>query len=74
MGRIVVSVVVLGVMLGCGKGETDTVGAGRTDREPDSVISQSKVPNAAAVGAAMKIADSGQTRVARQDSVSNAPE
>lgn len=61
----------LSLAAGCGKGTT--VGAGRTEAERDSVLAGSRVPNAAAVKAALTVADSGRTRVGREDSISVEP-
>jgi len=43
------------VLSACGQGTKASTG--RTERETDSVIANSKVPNARAVGSAMRVAD-----------------
>jgi hypothetical protein len=40
-----------------------------TQRQKDSILANSKIPNAGAVGRAMKAADSTSARVLRADSV-----
>jgi len=51
----------------CGQGTKTSTG--RTERETDSVIANSKVPNAKAVGSAMRVADSASARNAALDTV-----
>lgn len=41
-----------------------------TQREKDSLVAQSRIPNARAVGAALRVADSATARRARIDSAS----
>jgi hypothetical protein len=50
-----------------------TAGTGRTERERDSVIGQSKVPGAAAVQRALTVSDSAASRGARMDSAATQP-
>jgi hypothetical protein len=50
-----------------------TAGTGRTERERDSVIGQSKIPGAAGVQKALDVADSSRNRVAREDSIATSP-
>lgn len=45
---------------------------GRTERETDSVIGQSKVPGAPVVQKALDASDSARARVAAQDSIATA--
>jgi hypothetical protein len=52
---------------------TVTVGTGRTERERDSIIGQSKVPGAAAVQRALTVSDSATSRGARMDSAAAQP-
>ena len=40
-----------------------------TQRQKDSILANSRIPNAGAVGRAMKAADSASTRALRADSV-----
>jgi hypothetical protein len=51
----------------CGQGTKASTG--RTEREADSVIANSKVPNARAVGSAMRAADTASARNAAVDTV-----
>ena len=46
---------------------------GRTERETDSVIANSSAPGAPVAKKALDAADSSRTRVAREDSLANAP-
>jgi Spy/CpxP family protein refolding chaperone len=48
-------------------------GTGRTERERDSVIGQSKIPGAGGVQKALDVADSSRNRVAREDSIATSP-
>ena len=50
-----------------------TAGTGRTERERDSIIGQSKVPGAGAVGRALQASDSAGSHNARLDSAAAAP-
>ncbi|HEU4648330.1 MAG TPA: hypothetical protein VFS33_04675 [Gemmatimonadales bacterium] len=50
-----------------------TAGTGRTERERDSIIGQSKLPGAAVVGKALQASDSAAARRAAQDSAAAAP-
>ena len=58
-------------MLACGSGNSsqtvnrDTL----TQRQKDSILANSKIPNARAVGRAMTAADSASARALRADSV-----
>jgi hypothetical protein len=51
----------------------ETAGTGRTERERDSLIGQSKVPGGSAVKRALDVADSSHNRIAREDSAAAAP-
>jgi hypothetical protein len=64
-----------GVTLGAckGQGSSVTAGTGRTERERDSIIGQSKVPGAGAVQRALNVSDSAQQRGARLDSAAAQP-
>ena len=59
------------VLAGCKS--SVTAGTGRTERERDSVIGQSKLPGAAVVGKALQVSDSAAARRAAQDSAAAAP-
>jgi hypothetical protein len=50
-----------------------TAGTGRTERERDSIIAQSKLPGAGVVGKALQVSDSSAARRAAQDSAAAAP-
>jgi hypothetical protein len=50
-----------------------TVGTGRTERERDSIIGQSKVPGAPVVQRALQVSDSASSRGARLDSAAAQP-
>ena len=50
------------------KGSSVTAGTGRTERERDSIIGQSRVPGAGAVQRALDVSDSARQRGARLDS------
>jgi hypothetical protein len=59
----------LGLLLlaGCG-GKTEQP----PERIPDTVLAKSKLPNANAVGAALRLRDSAAARRAREDSIAGA--
>lgn len=57
----------------CSCRSTVTAGTGRTERERDSIIGQSKAPGAAAVQRALTVTDSGASRTARMDSAAAQP-
>jgi hypothetical protein len=59
------------LLVGCRS--TTTAGTGRTERERDSVIGQSKVPGAHAVKRAMDVQDSARARTLQTDSASTEP-
>lgn len=50
-----------------------TAGAGRTERERDSIIGHSKVPGAGAVRKALDVSDSAQHRQTALDSAAAQP-
>lgn len=64
-------VVSLGVMMACGSNQSnETVNRDTlTQRQKDSILANSKIPNARAVGRAMTAADSASARALRADSV-----
>jgi hypothetical protein len=62
-----------GVTFGACKGSSVTAGTGRTERERDSIIGQSRVPGAGAVQRALDVSDSAQRRGARLDSAAAQP-
>ena len=57
----------------CGGANDTKASTGRTERETDSVIANSRVPNHQAVGAAMRAADSTSREVRRGDSTPSEP-
>ena len=66
--RLAGRALVLGFLLlaGCGKTEQPP------EHIPDTVLAKSKLPNANAVGAAMRLQDTAAARRAREDSVARA--
>lgn len=56
----------LALLTGCGGGTRASTG--RTQRESDSVVANSRLPGAGGVKKAMSISDSARARVAAQDS------
>ena len=52
---------------------TVTAGTGRTERERDSVIGQSKIPGAGVVQRALQVSDSATSRRDRLDSAAAQP-
>jgi hypothetical protein len=56
------------VMAGC-SGKTEQP----PDHIPDTVLAKSKLPNANAVGAALRLRDTATARRAREDSVAKSP-
>jgi len=65
------SVVTIAIVLltACGTGKSDQSTDTLTQRQKDSILANSKIPNARAVGNAMRAADSASTRAVRADSV-----
>jgi hypothetical protein len=58
-------------LVGCKS--TATAGTGRTERERDSIIGQSKIPGAGVVQKALDVSDSAQRRGAKLDSAAAQP-
>jgi hypothetical protein len=72
--KSILSVVPLWFLLACGSGEADTSAQTvnrdtLTQRQKDSILANSRIPNARAVGRAMKAADSTSAGILRADSV-----
>jgi len=63
------SAVVVIVLTACGTGKSDQSTDTLTQRQKDSILANSKLPNARAVGSAMRAADSVNVRVMRADSL-----
>ena len=64
------AVVCLVLATGCGSGKSDqTARDTLTERQKDSILANSKIPNARAVGSAMRAADSTSARAVQADSV-----
>jgi hypothetical protein len=65
------SVVTIAIVLltACGTGKSDQSADTLTQRQKDSILANSKLPNARAVGNAMRAADSVNVRVLRADSL-----
>jgi hypothetical protein len=72
MGLRMLGAMCLIVVLGSCKNSVNA-GMGRTERERDSIIGQSKVPGAAAVQRALTVSDSAASRGARLDSAAAQP-
>lgn len=60
----------LPMLIACGSGAT--AGSGRSERERDSVIGQSRLPGAGAVRRSLEAGDSARSRRALEDSMSSA--
>lgn len=71
--KSILLVVPLCVIVACGSGKSDqTVNRDTlTQRQKDSILANSKIPNARAVGRAMNSADSASARALRADSVAS---
>ncbi|HEV2670734.1 MAG TPA: hypothetical protein VGU74_06555 [Gemmatimonadales bacterium] len=62
--------VVVIALTACGTGKSDRTAADTlTERQKDSILANSKIPNARAVGSAMRAADSTSAGIHRADSV-----
>jgi hypothetical protein len=55
----------------CGSGKSDQATDSLTERQHDSILANSKIPNARAVGSAMRAADSTSAGIHRADSVAS---
>ena len=65
-----VATIAMVLLTACGVGKSDqTASDTLTQRQKDSILANSKIPNARAVGSAMRAADSTSARVLRADSV-----
>ncbi|MFN2572040.1 MAG: hypothetical protein ABR537_10595 [Gemmatimonadales bacterium] len=68
--KSILSPVVLCLLAACGGGQSDqTARDTLTERQHDSILANSKIPNARAVGRAMNAADSTSAGIRRADSV-----
>jgi hypothetical protein len=72
MGLRMLAALCLIVALGSCKNSVNA-GTGRTERERDSIIGQSKVPGAAGVQRELTVSDSAASRGARMDSAAAQP-
>jgi hypothetical protein len=61
--------VTLGFMVACGSGQSNQAADSLSQREKDSILANSKIPGARAVGSAMRAADSTNAKVLRVDTV-----
>ena len=70
--RLAGRALLLGLLLlaGCGGKNTGDRADRLPDKIPDTVLAKSKLPNAKAVGAALRLRDSAAARRAREDSIS----
>jgi hypothetical protein len=59
------------VLIGCSGKNTGDRADRLPEKIPDSVLAKSKLPNANAVGAALRLQDSAAVRRAREDSIAN---
>lgn len=64
-------VVCLSLAMACGTGKSDQAADTLTQRQHDSILANSKIPNARAVGSAMRAADSTSAGISRADSVAS---
>jgi len=68
------SLVMLVFMAACGGGQSGksrtAAGDSLTERQRDSILAQSKIPGARAVGKAMRVADSTSAGIRAADSIS----
>ena len=69
--KSILLVVPLCWIVACGGGKSDQAVDTLTERQHDSILANSKIPNARAVGRAMKSADSASARAVRADSVAS---
>jgi hypothetical protein len=71
-GWLVVVALAVGACMGGDAGsDAPAVNADLTQRQRDSILAQSRIPGAAAVGAAQRAADAVEARVRRADSIGN---
>ncbi len=71
MLRILLFGLVIVILVGCsGKSETEQNQTGLSQRQRDSLVAESDLPGARAVGKALSISDSAAARAARLDSLS----
>ncbi len=72
--RVPLGLVVMVVFTACGAGQSGksrtAAGDSLTERQRDSILAQSKIPGARAVGKAMRVADSTSAGIRAADSVS----
>lgn len=59
------------ILAGCSGKNTGVRADKLPEKIPDSVLAKSKLPNANAVGAALRLQDSAAARRAREDSISS---
>jgi hypothetical protein len=60
------------LLIGCSGKHTGDRADRLPDKIPDSVLAKSKLPNANAVGAALRLRDTAAARRAREDSIAGA--
>jgi uncharacterized lipoprotein YmbA len=66
--RFVVAIAIV-LLTACGTGKSEQSTDTLTQRQKDSILANSKLPNARAVGSAMRAADSVNVRVMRADTL-----
>ena len=69
--KSILVVISAGILLACGSEQSDqTVNRDTlTQRQKDSILANSKIPNARAVGSAMRAADSTSARIERANAL-----
>jgi hypothetical protein len=73
MRRVVTLLLLAGLFIQSGCGSGAPAAAGRSERERDSVIGQSRLPGAGAVRGALGASDSAHSRRAIEDSIATPP-
>ena len=69
--KSILRAVTIGFMAACGSGQSNHAADTLSQREQDSILANSKIPGARAVGNAMRAADSTNAKVLRVDTVAS---
>ena len=69
--KSILLVLTIGFIGACGSGKSNQAADSLSQREKDSILANSKIPGARAVGNAMRAADSTNAKVLRVDTVAN---